>query len=65
MPIFSIKCNECNAIDEVLVPSASVQTPPCSVCGSSDTERMVSRPAVCTGSSSGGSCPTGTCPFAN
>jgi len=65
MPIFSIKCSECNAIDEVLMRSASAETPHCRQCGSPETERMVSRPSVCTGGRSGGSCPTGTCPFVN
>ena len=68
MPIFTIQCNDCKAMDEVLVRGASTEPPVCGECGSANTERMVSRAAVCTVSSGGSgsaACPTGTCPFAN
>lgn len=65
MPIFSITCHDCHAIEEVLLPSASTGTPACSHCGSVRTERMISRAAVCTGGSAGTVCPTGRCPLSN
>lgn len=63
MPIFSIRCKDCNAIEEVFVHRAGDASLHCPKCGSANTERMVSRAAVGSGGGDSSACATDACPF--
>jgi len=69
MPTYEYKCKECEYIMEVqhsILADAESLKLKCKNCGSSELERLISTSFVMTSnkhSSSGGSCPTGTCPL--
>ncbi|MGC9454321.1 MAG: FmdB family zinc ribbon protein [Phycisphaerae bacterium] len=66
MPIFEYRCRECGHVTSFLEKADSRRKHPCEKCGSTKTEKAFSTFSANThGStgSSGGSCPTGTCPF--
>jgi len=68
MPIYEYVCQECQRPSEILVPSHTSR-PSCPHCGSRKLQRRLSTFAAHGSSagrssaSSGGSCPTGTCPL--
>jgi len=64
MPIFEYRCTECGHVTAFLEKANARRHHKCEKCGSADTEKMFSAfSAKSGGSSSGSSCPTGTCPL--
>ncbi len=66
MPIYEYQCKQCGHVTASLEKAGSTNKPPCEKCGSKATEKIFSTFAVDgggTSSSSGSSCPTGTCPL--
>ncbi|MBN1554095.1 MAG: zinc ribbon domain-containing protein [Phycisphaerae bacterium] len=65
MPMFEYKCKQCGHVTSFLEKAGSKTAHVCEKCGSKDTEKMFSTFAAKMGgsSSSGSSCPTGTCPL--
>ena len=65
MPIYEYKCIDCGYVSSFLEKPGSRQSHPCEKCGSKKTEKVFSTFAAKVGgsSSSGSSCPTGTCPL--
>lgn len=64
MPIFEYRCKKCGYKTEFLEKSSGKSKHSCEKCGSTDMEKLFSGFAVGqSGSSSAGSCPTGTCPL--
>ncbi len=58
MPIFEYRCNECDAVTEVLVRYASdEESVKCEGCGSSKVEKMLSAAAVAVKGGPAGSAP--------
>ncbi len=60
MPIYIYKCEDCGDIFEYFVAKTS-DKPECGKCGSHNLTKLPSTFGVKMGSSTGGSCPTGTC----
>ena len=68
MPVYSYKCKDCGTQFDLLVGVTSKKTKKvCSKCGSKNIEKIFVSFGVGKspkgGSSSSGSCTTGTCPF--
>jgi putative FmdB family regulatory protein len=65
MPIFEYRCRECGHVTAFLEKADAHRRHPCEKCGSAKTEKAFSTFAAKSGtsSSSGSSCPTGTCPL--
>ncbi len=66
MPIFEYKCKQCGHTMEALQRSTRSRTPRCEKCGSKAVQKLFSTfsaRATTSGTDSGGSCPTGTCPL--
>ena len=65
MPIFEYRCSKCGHVTAFLEKPTTRQSHQCEKCGSKDTEKVFSTFAAKAGgsSSSGASCPTGTCPL--
>ena len=67
MPIYEYQCEKCQHVMEFLETfDASTKEHRCEKCGGKDMRKLLSVPnvRVTDGSpSSGGSCPTGTCPI--
>ena len=64
MPMYEYECKKCGHKFETLVQS-SEEKPKCEKCGSTRLEKLLSTFAAgpARESTSGGSCPTGTCPL--
>lgn len=67
MPIFEYRCKKCGHGTEVLERAGSSEKHACRKCGSRAMEKIFSafsaRVSSGSTSSSGSSCPTGTCPL--
>lgn len=63
MPLFEYLCTECGHVMEVLEKSGERKRHKCEKCGSARMEKIMSTFGVGAEKSSGGSCPTGTCPL--
>jgi len=64
MPIFEYRCKKCGQVTEVLEKAGAENKHKCANCGSEKMEKLLSTFGVGQNlSSSGGSCPTGTCPL--
>ena len=65
MPIFEYRCTKCGHVSSFLEKLDTRQPHVCQKCGSKDTRKVFSTFAARSGtaSSSGSSCPTGTCPL--
>jgi len=64
MPIYEYRCTECGHVMEMLEKPGAAGQHKCDMCGSSRMEKVFSTFGVGAGAkSSGGSCPTGTCPL--
>jgi len=63
MPIFEYRCKKCGHVTSFLERSGGRKVHPCEKCGSKATEKTVSTFATKSSdsSSTGSSCPTGTC----
>jgi len=63
MPFFEYQCSKCGHVTSFLEKPNSRQGHPCEKCGSKKTEKVFSTFAAKSSgsSSSGSSCPTGTC----
>ncbi|MBN2311383.1 MAG: zinc ribbon domain-containing protein [Candidatus Hydrogenedentes bacterium] len=62
MPLFTFTCEECGQTSELLTSGTDTGSLKCPACGSPKLKKALSSFAV-KGTSSGASCPTGTCPF--
>jgi len=65
MPLFEYQCEACRHVTSFLEKAGSTGPHVCEKCGSKDTKRIFSTFAARFGgsSSSGSTCPTGTCPL--
>ena len=64
MPLYEYRCVKCAHVMEVLEPMGAGGSHKCEKCGSRRMEKLISTFGVGTAAkSSGGSCPTGTCPL--
>jgi len=64
MPLYEYRCRKCGHVMEVLENVDASGRHTCEKCGSRSMEKMVSTFGVGASTrSSGGSCPTGTCPL--
>lgn len=64
MPLYKYKCEKCGHIVEILEKFDSASRHTCEKCGSHLVTRMTPTFSVRTDSgTTGGSCPTGTCPL--
>jgi len=65
MPIFEYRCSKCGHVTAFLENPHARSPHACEKCASKDTEKVFSTFAAKSGtsSSSGSSCPTGTCPL--
>ena len=65
MPIFEYKCKKCGHVTSFLEKADKRGSHACEKCGSKSTEKLFSTFAAKSDgpSSSGPSCPTGTCPL--
>ena len=65
MPIFEYRCDKCGHVTSFLEKANARGAHACEKCGSENTEKVFSTFAAKAGgsSSSGASCPTGTCPL--
>ena len=64
MPIFEYRCMKCGHVTAFLENPKARQRHKCEKCDSEDTEKVFSTFVAKSGtSSSGSSCPTGTCPL--
>jgi len=63
MPIFEYKCDKCGHKMEILEKRSGKQRHTCQKCGSPDMQKLFSGFSVGQTGQSGGSCPTGTCPY--
>ncbi len=65
MPMFEYECQKCGHKMDFLEKSSSKDKHICEKCGSDNMKKLLSgfSVSVGAGSSSGSSCPTGTCPF--
>jgi putative FmdB family regulatory protein len=62
MPLYEYHCNDCgDDFDKLVSFSQTNESQPCPSCGSQQTHKKISRPAVLGGndSSNGGSCGSG------
>ena len=62
MPLYEYRCAKCGHVMEVLEKADATGRHACEKCGSRRTEKLMSTFGV-GAKSSGGSCPTGTCPL--
>ena len=65
MPVFEYKCRKCGHVSSFLEKAGDEKTHVCEKCGSRSTKKMFSTFAAKSGdsTSTGSSCPTGTCPL--
>jgi len=65
MPMFEYRCAKCGHVSSFLEKAGTRGPHLCEKCGADETEKMFSTFATQSGdsSSSGSSCPTGTCPL--
>lgn len=64
MPLYEYRCRKCGHVTEVLEKAGAGGRHTCEKCGSHSMEKLMSTFGVSSGDgSTGGSCPTGTCPF--
>ncbi len=64
MPIFEYRCTKCGHVTSFLEKAGAHPRHKCEQCGSEETEKVFSTfAAKSSSSSSGSSCPTGTCPL--
>jgi len=64
MPLYEYRCKKCGHVTEVLEKADTKGPHTCEKCGGNEMEKLFSSFGVGTGAgSSGGSCPTGTCPL--
>jgi len=64
MPLYEYRCAKCGHVMEVLENAGASSRHTCEKCGSRRMEKLLSTFGVGAGAkSSGGSCPTGTCPL--
>ena len=64
MPIFEYRCKKCGHVTSFLEKAGNKKFHACEKCGFKGTEKIFSTFAAKSGgSSSGSSCPTGTCPL--
>ena len=65
MPIYEYRCRKCGHVTAFLEKPNSAKPHPCEECSSKATEKIFSKFAAKSGgsSSTGLSCPTGTCPL--
>jgi len=65
MPVFEYRCKKCGHVSSFLEKAGSKGPHVCEKCGSRNTEKLFSTFAAKSNdsSSSGASCPTGTCPL--
>ncbi len=63
MPIFEYKCEKCGYVEDFLEKSNDTSPHACPKCKSAEMKKKISTFSCGDSSSSGDSCPTGTCPF--
>ena len=64
MPLYEYRCAKCEHVIQVLEKAHANGRHTCEKCGSRRMEKLISGFSVGASSpSSGGSCPTGTCPL--
>ena len=64
MPLYDYRCKECGHVVEMLEKVGSADERTCPRCGSRRMDKLISRFGVRASTpTSGGSCPTGTCPL--
>ena len=64
MPLYEYRCAKCGHVMEVLEKADARGRHTCEKCGNHRMEKLMSTFGVSAGAkSSGGSCPTGTCPL--
>ncbi len=56
MPMYEFCCQKCQRVYEELVGASDEKTPPCPLCGSTKTFRVISAAARGPGKSPGGAC---------
>jgi len=66
MPIFEYKCDQCGHIMEVIAKAEDKKQKRCPQCGKNEMKKHYSSFGVTKVKTlSGGSCPTGTCPYSS
>ena len=63
MPLYEYCCDACSHVTEVLESADAGGRHKCEKCKSSRMKKLMSAFGVGAARSSGGSCPTGTCPL--